>query len=499
MQSNPGAAVGGHDVWDYPALFLAGFLIALAQYFLLQEVTALSSGTEVVVLLVTIAYFTGFSLGYKIAGKVSDRAVKRLTALFFVMSLTFPFSLRIVAGALAEILPGLALLALLFLAAFVFVSYFSMLLPVYIDKRGGASLPNLYAVELCGTAFGFAAVFMVGAAPAWVMSIIYHLAFGLLAVAVLRQKVAAAMVAAMVAISAFLAPYSDAASLAYFYSRAKWLDVSQTMYSVYSPYQKVDIFKTEDGKRYLYLNGILFFGSGSLSLFNLFLTRLPVDAAKPKNVLVLGSGSMQYISYAAKHSEKVTTVELDGAVLRGSMEHFADLNMARDTPNWRYFVDDGKKFLAASNEKFDLIALDIPAPFTIQTGLMYSEDFMRLAKEKLTPNGVFSISLCGKIESGGLIANAVAAGVLNTFGDVIIHTPDKSPYSFAIAGEKLPFTKEDVERLSASYNAPSATYNKEQALAMIKDTKPMRWDNPSLPVKASFQQTKKKFVPRGSR
>ncbi|MBI5814685.1 MAG: hypothetical protein HZB29_03650 [Nitrospinae bacterium] len=485
---------------DYPVLFIAGTLIALAQYFLLQEVTALTAGTEIVILLVTVAYFSGFSIGYTLSGRISEPAIIKLIALFFLLHLTFPFSLRLLAGALHEMLPGLAALALLFVTAFAMVSVFSILLPAYIDRRGPASLPALYATELCGTAFGFAVIFGVGAAQAYAVAAIYHVAFAALVGAVFWNMKAALAALALAGVSVFMSSSMDRWSLSYFYERAFGVKDAQTLYSVYSPYQKVDIIEAKSGSRRLYLNGLLFYGSGSLRQFNLYLTRLPVELAAPANTLIIGSGSMESVAYASQKSASVTTVEIDEAVIKGSLAYFTDVNMGGKIPGWRYVVDDGKHFLGSGVEKYDLISVDVPAPFTIQTGLVYSEDFMRLARGRLSPKGVFSISLCGRIDDGGMIATAVAAAVLNTFDGVIIHTPEKSPYSFALAGHKLPFTKEQAARLIGQYGGGTVKImDKAEAMAAVGGAKPIRWDDPSLPVKASLRRTAKKFFPAEGR
>ena len=51
-------------------LALAGFCLILLQFFMIREVTALLRGTELVILLVTLAYFIGYSVGYGLPKRI---------------------------------------------------------------------------------------------------------------------------------------------------------------------------------------------------------------------------------------------------------------------------------------------------------------------------------------------------------------------------------------------------------------------------------------------
>ncbi len=58
-------------------------------------------------------------------------------------------------------------------------------------------------------------------------------------------------------------------------------------------------------------------------------------------------------------------------------------------PRGRIIVDDGKRFLQRTKERFDVILLDPPPPVEAAgSSLLYSRDFYRLAKERLSPKGI---------------------------------------------------------------------------------------------------------------
>src|SRR6185436_11420438 len=61
--------------------------------------------------------------------------------------------------------------------------------------------------------------------------------------------------------------------------------------------------------------------------------------------------------------EQVTMVEIDGDVIQVAKEHFKAVhNGVFDNPKLRVLVDDGMKFVRETQEKFDLIALDLNDP-----------------------------------------------------------------------------------------------------------------------------------------
>ena len=52
-------------------------------------------------------------------------------------------------------------------------------------------------------------------------------------------------------------------------------------------------------------------------------------------------------------------------------------------------IDDGRRFLARSEERFDLITVDPPPPVeTAGSSLLYAEEFFGLARSRLAPGGI---------------------------------------------------------------------------------------------------------------
>lgn len=487
------------DVKGEIILFIAGFCLMFLQFFMIREMTALLRGTEVVILLVTVSYFSGFSLGYWLAGRLGLRTVKALAVVTWLAHVTIPFSFRYLSGYLIGSLPALGFLSLLFIAAFALSSFYSVLLPRLIDESGQGpdSLPRYYGVELTGAMFGVAAIFIAGKAAPWSPPVIYQAALAMLiAVLIGGRAIPAAALGLFVLYTAVFST-AERHSLAYYYSKAHGFPNPEILYSVNSPYQKVDIIRSERSRRYIFLDGAMNYGSASLSVFNVFLSQVPARLVAPRKALIIGSGSMESVNYISRFAGEVTTVELDPAMIAGSLKHFADLNQIDRIDNWRLFIKDGKQFLGKTDEVYDLIVVDVPAPLTIQVGLLHSVEFYTLAKSRLSPEGVISVSLSGRFRKRSSTPRTVASALSEAFEDLMIITPKVAGRSFAIAGRSLPFTEADL-RDAAKDISPSEVkvFNRAEAENIIAGIPPISYDNVSYPVRRSLRRVFIRFFSR---
>ncbi|SER44850.1 spermidine synthase [Nitrosomonas sp. Nm51] len=115
----------------------------------------------------------------------------------------------------------------------------------------------------------------------------------------------------------------------------------------------------------------------------------------PKNVLIIGGGDGGSSEEALKHPsvEQVTMVEIDEDVISIAKEHFQAVhNGAFDDPRLRVVVDNGVRFIHETQEKFDLIALDLNDPIGPAAAL-YSADFFRQCRQALKPDGLMTLHI----------------------------------------------------------------------------------------------------------
>src|SRR3954454_13375649 len=139
-------------------IFLGGINLIIIQWIMVRELTMLLLGTELVILLVSVAYFAGLSVGYLFSGHVRLSWLPFLAAGTLALHLTLPILFRVISGWLyGQNSFWLAFLVLPILMPFTVSAFYSILLPVYIDN-GQGKLIDLYTIELLGAAAGILAL-----------------------------------------------------------------------------------------------------------------------------------------------------------------------------------------------------------------------------------------------------------------------------------------------------------------------------------------------------
>src|SRR5947209_756937 len=79
-------------------LALGGCNLVLIQWIMVRELTALLMGTELVALFVTSSAFLGYSVGYWLSSRLSDRMLRFAAAITLPLHLTLPVLYRVIIG-----------------------------------------------------------------------------------------------------------------------------------------------------------------------------------------------------------------------------------------------------------------------------------------------------------------------------------------------------------------------------------------------------------------
>jgi predicted membrane-bound spermidine synthase len=87
-----------------------------------------------------------------------------------------------------------------------------------------------------------------------------------------------------------------------------------------------------------------------------------------------------------------TAVELVPSVTKMFGFYHADAVQLLDQPRSRIVIDDGRRFLRRVRTQYDLITIDPPPPIEAAgSSLLYSREFLELAKQHLRPGGILQI------------------------------------------------------------------------------------------------------------
>src|SRR5260221_600533 len=176
--------------------------------------------------------------------------------------------------------------------------------------------------------------------------------------------------------------------------------------------------------------------------------------AAPKKVLIIGGGDGGSSEEALKHPsvDNVTMVEIDADVITVAKEHFQAVhNGVFDNPKLTVRIDDGMKFVRETQERFDLIALDLNDPVGPAAAL-YSVEFFQQLRTALAPGGALTLHLGSPVAQPQRVAD-LAQRLNSVFRIVRVYTMYiplyGSAWSMAVCSDKLDpkaFTADEIDR-----------------------------------------------------
>lgn len=168
------------------------------------------------------------------------------------------------------------------------------------------------------------------------------------------------------------------------------IKVDRIVESINSPYQRIDVLKTKDFGKILVLYGSLMVCEKDNNAYNEMLAHVPLFVhPSPKRVLIIGGGDCGCLSEVLEHPEveSVTMCELDEAVVEISRRHFPHLTRGLDDPRANVVFRDGKKFIEETDEKFDVILMDLSDPVGPAADL-FQKSFHAKMKDRLADGGI---------------------------------------------------------------------------------------------------------------
>jgi spermidine synthase len=458
---------------DHLLLGAAGASSVLAQYIAVREIGSTFLSTELVILAATLVTLAGPSLGYALAHRIPDRILGLWGGLSVAALLALPVGLRALVGVMAARGHGGAAIGVTVLLGGLFLSGFSA---VFLPRcaRTPVSLSALYASELVGALFALA---LLALSPSFRVTLVVASAAAVVTLHLGLGRTLLSLAAATAAVGAALAyPRLDEAAARLYYAGYHGRREPRIVATEYSPYQRVDVVDDARGRRSLYLDGVWFFGSGGFDGHNRFLAELPgaLHAAATRGrgqALVIGSGSFSSSAYLHGLGYEVTVVELDEAVARIGFLQFGETHGL--VPGAvKVWIGDGRRFLTETAATFDVIAIDVPAPYHLRTALLHTPGFYRLAASRLRPFGVVSLSLCGS--SDGPVGKAIAAAAAQAFSSVIVVESATSGLAHLYGGSPLPFSAADVTAALAQRDPRGGRVHADAELrAMIQGVEPL--------------------------
>ena len=143
--------------------------------------------------------------------------------------------------------------------------------------------------------------------------------------------------------------------------------------------------------RRLLVNGI---GMTILTPDTKFMVHLPLayQKVRPQSALIICFGMGTSYRAALSWGIETTAVELVPSVTEAFAFYHEDAAQSLANPKGRIVIDDGRRFLKRTREKYDLIVIDPPPPVEAAgSSLLYSKEFYELARQHLKPDGILQI------------------------------------------------------------------------------------------------------------
>jgi spermidine synthase len=145
-------------------------------------------------------------------------------------------------------------------------------------------------------------------------------------------------------------------------------------------------------------------------------------AARPRNVLVIGCGAGVTAGAVSIDPDVVreTIVEIEPIVPRAAGAHFDGLNNGvLRNPRVRVCIDDARRFLRNTPERFDAITSDPFDPWVKGAATLYTREFFAEARRHLEPGGVITVFV-QLYESGRAAVKSEIATFLEVFPDGLV-------------------------------------------------------------------------------
>jgi spermidine synthase len=469
-------------------LIAAGFNLVLIQLIIVRELSITLFCTELVVMLVTLGYFTGHLLGYGFYDRISLKMARFWLAFSILSHLPAVAAVRVFSAWLAEHnYDGVSRVMVFLFCSLFMTSFYAIFLPKIIELGENKSLgvASCYRAELLGGALALLSTGLAGSKFLEFAAVTYLLALLVIAWCLDFTVPKLSCLAACAVIVLYWLPQLDRASTNYFYNHFySWFKNVEVLHSEHTPYQKIEVLKDADDQRYLYLNGIEYFSTGgSLETFNFYLSGVPGRLRPGAKVLIVGSGSMSSLGHLAPYVSSITTVEIDQRVAEICREYFSDFNKLEELKiPWNLVIDDAKHYLANTDQEYDLIIIDVPAPFYLQTGMLFTREFYQLTKGKLAPGGLLSIYVPEYYEPGGeesSVARPVLAAVSAVYPEFVIINASQAGKTFVLAGSPLEIDLQALvdATLSNGLVFELLTYEMEKVTKDLAEVEPASYNN----------------------
>lgn len=267
---------------------------------------------------------------------------------------------------------------------------------------------------------------------------------------------------------------------------SKWivLKIKEKLCTIKSEFQKIVVFDSGKYGRVMVIDDSIQTSESDEYIYHEVMIHPPlIMHPNPSSILVIGGGDGGAIEEALKHitMKKVMQVELDKMVIEASRKYLPSINKgAFDDPRVELKLREGRSFLEETDQKFDVIVLDLTDP-SDHSKMLYTREFYQLVTRKLTKGGIMSCHL-----SAWHPFPKITGCLFNTLKSVFPHVHVFSQLVPSY-GMELAFCYASMDTDFKNFSQKDFQNNFNERLGNAKD---LRW------VDGEFLQTSACFVPK---
>ena len=168
-------------------------------------------------------------------------------------------------------------------------------------------------------------------------------------------------------------------------------EVARVLQADHSPQQRIDLIENPLFGKVLMLDGATQVTSADEFIYHEMMAHVPILAhGAVRDVLIVGGGDCGLAEEVLKHTgiTRVVQVEIDAQVVEFARSHFAEFNAAAFAdPRFAIEIADGAAFVAATDQRFDVILVDSTDPIGAGA-VLFTKIFYAGLRRCLRPGGI---------------------------------------------------------------------------------------------------------------
>lgn len=169
------------------------------------------------------------------------------------------------------------------------------------------------------------------------------------------------------------------------------LKAERVLFDSETEHQHLIIFETPDFGRVMMLDGVVQLSTKDEFVYHEMMSHVPLFAhGRVAKALIVGGGDGGVLREALRHPglESATLCEIDRSVIDLCREHFPQVSAgAYDDPRTKIVIADGTKFVAETDERFDVIMIDSTDPIG-PGAVLFTKEFYADCRRALADGGI---------------------------------------------------------------------------------------------------------------